>query len=72
MTKVRRSKRGRRVLWAFGVPMAVCAAGFAYIADNPLAAAGVGALIGLVIGFAFVAFPNLDRGGPEDSDDLFH
>lgn len=70
MAKVRR--RGRRVLWALGAPAAVCAAGFAYVADNSFAAAGVGAIIGLVIGFAIIAFPNLDRGGPEDSDDMFH
>jgi len=65
-------KRGRRVLAVLGIPAVVSAAGFAYVADNHLAAAGVGALIGLVIGFAIMAFPDLDRGGPEDSDDIFH
>jgi ElaB/YqjD/DUF883 family membrane-anchored ribosome-binding protein len=70
MGKVRR--RGRRVLWVFGIPVAVSAAAFSYVADNHLVAAGVGAVIGLVIGFAIMAFPNLDRGGPEDSDDMFH
>jgi ElaB/YqjD/DUF883 family membrane-anchored ribosome-binding protein len=70
MTKVR--KRSRRVLWALGVPTAVGAAGLAYVGDHTIAAAGVGAVIGFVIGFAIIAFPNLDRGGPEDSDDMFH
>ena len=69
MAKVRR--RGRRVLSVLGIPAAVSAAAFAYVADNHFAAAGVGAVIGLVIGFAIMAFPNLDRGGPEDSDDVF-
>ena len=69
---VKQRKRGWRVLAVLGIPAAVTAAGFAYIADNPFAAAGVGAVIGLVIGFAIIAFPNLDRGGPEDSDDIFH
>ena len=70
MAKVR--KRGPRVLSVLGISAAVSAAAFSYVADNHFAAAGVGAVIGLVIGFAIMAFPNLDRGGPEDSDDMFH
>ena len=45
------------MLAVLGIPAAVSAAGFAYVADNPLAAAGVGAVVGLVIGFAILAFP---------------
>jgi hypothetical protein len=54
-------------------PAIIMAGLFAVVADNPLAAAGLGALVGLFIGIALLAFPNLDRGGPADTDDIiFH
>ena len=65
----RKRRKRNLVLWV-GVPMALSAGAFAYIADNPLPAGAVGALVGFVIGIALLAFPNLDRGGPEDSDDI--
>jgi hypothetical protein len=61
MTKAKR--RSRRVLWALGVPTAVCAVGLAYVGDHTIAAAGVGAVIGFVIGFAIIAFPNPTAAG---------
>ncbi|MDZ4868484.1 MAG: hypothetical protein SGI91_14290 [Alphaproteobacteria bacterium] len=68
----RRPPKKSLVLW-LGVPMALSAGAFAYVADNPLAAGGVGAVVGLVIGIALLAFPNLDRGGPDDSEGgIFH
>lgn len=55
------------------VPAVLTAGLFAVAADNPLAASGVGALVGLAIGIAILGFPNLDRGGPADTDDImFH
>jgi hypothetical protein len=54
-------------------PAIIMAGLFAVVADNPLVAAGMGALVGLFIGIALLAFPNLDRGGPADTDDIiFH
>ena len=65
-------KRGRRVLYVLGIPAALSAAGFAYVADNHLAAALMGAIVGFVIGIAILAFPNLDRGGPADTDSMLN
>ena len=65
-------KRGRRVLYVLGVPAALSAIAFAYVADNHFAAALVGAGVGLVIGFAIMAFPDLDRGGPADTDSMLN
>lgn len=65
-----RKRRGRRLgLW-LGIPTALCAGAFAYVADNPLPAAAAGAVVGFVIGIALLAFPNLDRGGPDDTDGM--
>jgi hypothetical protein len=50
--------------------MVLCAGIFAYVADHPVAAGAIGALVGAVIGIALLAFPNLDRGGPADTDDF--
>jgi hypothetical protein len=58
------------VLW-LGIPAALTAGAFAYVADTPLPAGAVGAVVGLFIGVALLAFPNLDRGGPDDSEDGF-
>lgn len=57
------------VLWV-GAPVAVTAGVFASVADDPAAAAAVGAIVGLFVGIALLAFPNLDRGGPADNDDF--
>jgi hypothetical protein len=57
------------VLWV-GAPTAVMAGVFATVADDPVAAAAVGAVVGLFIGIALLAFPDLDRGGPADNDDF--
>jgi hypothetical protein len=66
------SRRKRRpYLWIMGIPAALMAGVFGYFGDNHLAAAGIGALIGVVIGIALMAFPDLDRGGPNDSDGWF-
>jgi hypothetical protein len=67
------SRRKRRpYLWIMGIPAALLAGVFGYFAeDNPLAAAGIGALIGAFIGIALMAFPDLDRGGPADTDSWF-
>jgi len=68
----RKRRKKSLVLW-LGVPIALSAGGFAYVASDPVMAGAVGALVGFVIGIALLAFPNLDRGGPEDSDDvMFH
>ncbi len=68
-----RKRRKRSLVAWLGVPMALSAGAFAYVADNPLAAGAVGALVGFVIGIALLAFPDLDRGGPSDTDDvMFH
>lgn len=64
----RRRKR-RSMMW-LAVPSVLTAGLFSVVADNPLAAGGVGALVGLAIGIALLAFPNLDRGGPADTDDM--
>jgi hypothetical protein len=68
-----RRKRKRRSLMWLAVPAVLTAGLFAVAADNPLAAGGIGALVGLFIGIALLAFPDLDRGGPADTDDImFH
>lgn len=68
----RRRRKRRLGLW-LGLPTALCAGAFAYVADNPLPAAVAGALVGFVIGIALLAFPDLDRGGPDDTDGIiFH
>jgi hypothetical protein len=69
MARSRKRRRGK--LLAFIIPMGLLAAIFAWVADNPLSAAGVGALIGFFIGLALVLFPNLDQGGPADTDSWF-
>lgn len=66
----RRRRRKRRSLMWLAVPAVLTAGLFAVAADNPLAAGGVGALVGLFIGIALLAFPDLDRGGPADTDDM--
>lgn len=71
---IRRPPRKKRsfALW-LGAPTALTAGAFAYVADAPLPAGAVGAAVGFFIGIALLAFPNLDRGGPDDSEDgLIH
>jgi hypothetical protein len=65
-------RRRRAVGWILGVPTSICAAVFSAAADNMLAAAMMGALVGFVIGIGILAFPNLDRGGPADNEDFLH
>lgn len=65
-------RRSRPVGWILGIPTSLCAAAFAAVADNMLGAAIMGSLIGLAIGIGILAFPNLDRGGPADTDDFIH
>ena len=60
------------VSWVLGTPAALCAAAFAAVADNMLGAAILGAVVGLAIGIGILGFPDLDRGGPSDHDDVFH
>ena len=66
-----RRRRSRPVGWIVGIPTALCAAAFTAVADNMLGAAIMGSLIGLAIGIGILAFPDLDRGGPADNDDMF-
>lgn len=63
-------RRGRPAGWLIGIPTALVAGIFAAVADNPIAAGLTGALVGFFIGIALLAFPNLDRGGPPDRDDM--
>lgn len=69
MAQHRRRRSGKFLL--FAIPMGVLAPLFAWVADNPLAAAVTGALVGFFIGIALIAFPNLDQGGPADTDSWF-
>ena len=67
-------KRGRRI-WivnALAMPTILLASVFALVADKPVEAAFIGGLIGVFIGIGIIAFPNLDRGGPVDHDDMMH
>jgi hypothetical protein len=65
-------KKKSAALW-LGAPTALTAGAFAYVADTPIPAGAVGAVVGFFIGLALLAFPNLDRGGPDDSDaGFFH
>jgi hypothetical protein len=63
-------KKKSIALW-LGAPAALSAGAFAYVADTPLPAGAIGAVVGFFIGLALLAFPNLDRGGPDDSEDGF-
>jgi len=65
-----RPRKGRPLVWLLGVPTALVAVIFAAVADNQLAAGITGALVGFFIGLALLAFPDLDRGGPADRDDM--
>lgn len=66
----RRRRRGRPILWTLALPTFLGAGGFAVVADNPVAAAWLGAIVGFCVGLGLLAFPNLDRGGPEDTDSM--
>jgi hypothetical protein len=65
-------KRGPRVLNTLAMPTVLFSGVFAFVADRPFEAAIVGALLGLVVGIGILAFPDLDRGGPADNDDMLH
>lgn len=66
----KRPRRKRRSLNILAMPIVLFASLFAIVADNQIAAATLGALVGLVIGIGILAFPDLDRGGPSDDDDM--
>ena len=68
----RRRRVKGRWRYALGIPTVLCAGLFASVADNILAAAGTGALVGLFIGIGIMSYPDLDRGGPADTDDMMH
>ena len=63
----RRRRKRRSILWLV-LPATLTGLAFASVADDHLMAGGMGALVGLFIGIALLAFPNLDRGGPADDD----
>ena len=65
-------KRSSRVLNVLAMPTVLFSSVFAFVADKPFEAAMVGALLGIVVGIGILAFPNLDRGGPTDNDDMLH
>jgi hypothetical protein len=68
----RRRRRSRPILWTLALPTFIGAGAFAVVADNPIVAAGLGAIVGFCVGLGLLAFPNLDRGGPEDTDSMLH
>jgi uncharacterized MnhB-related membrane protein len=67
-------RRGRRgwIVNALAMPSVLLASIFALVADKPFEAAIIGGLIGVFIGLGILAFPDLDRGGPADHDDMMH
>ena len=65
------NRRFSRFVPPVSATTALVAGAFAYVADHPMAAGAVGAVVGFFIGLAMLAFPNLDRGGPDDNEDGF-
>jgi hypothetical protein len=63
-------RRSRPILWTLALPTFIGAGLFAVVADNPITAAWLGAIVGFCVGLGLLAFPNLDRGGPEDTDSM--
>ncbi len=63
-------RSGRGIFGVLAVPAVLVAAVFAWVADNHFAAGFMGAIVGFFIGIAILAFPNLDRGGPADTDSM--
>lgn len=68
--KPQRRRRSRPILLILTIPTLLTAGAFALVADNPITAAWLGAIVGFCIGLGVLAFPNLDRGGPEDTDSM--
>jgi len=57
------------LIWA---PTVVGALGLGAVANQWLPGMITGAVIGFVIGVALAAFPDLDVGGPDDTEDMLH
>jgi hypothetical protein len=73
MAKRGRPRRsGKVMMFLIWAPTVLGAIGIGSVADKWLAGAITGAVIGLVVGIALAAFPDLDRGGPVDTDDMLH
>lgn len=73
MAKRGRPRRsGATMMFLLWAPTITGALGLGAIANQWVPGAITGAIIGFVIGVALMAFPDLDRGGPDDTEDLFH
>ena len=72
MARPPKGRRGRPVFNLLAMPTVLLASIFGLVADKPFEAAAIGALIGIFIGIGLLAFPDLDRGGPADTDDMIH
>ena len=68
----KRPKRKWRVFNILAMPSVLLGCLFALVADNPFPAGMIGVLLGIVVGVGILAFPDLDLGGPVDSDDWLH
>ena len=62
----------RSARYLIGIPTVLTGGLFAWAAEGAIVATGVGLLVGFVIGVGLLAFPDLDRGGPADTDDMMH
>lgn len=70
--RARPRRSGRAMLFLLWTPTVVGALWLGAVADKWLPGAIAGAVIGLVIGIGLASFPDLDRGGPDDTADPFH
>jgi hypothetical protein len=66
----RRRRRGRSIAIWLVAPTVLMGILFAWLSVEPERGAAVGALVGLAIGIGLLAYPNLDRGVPDDEDHL--
>jgi hypothetical protein len=72
MAKRKQGRSLTTVLFLLWAPTIVGALWIGMIADKWIAGTITGAIIGFVIGLGLASFPDLDRGGPDDSPDPFH